>query len=275
MMMTIKTKKEIPEPQLCGCHCGDYAKLGNKFINGHSRKNKKDNTRRKWSDSERANHEKNKKDPWNKGLTKETDERIAKQAEGRLGHEVTDKTRRKISANNARKGKPGVRLGKKCTKEQCDANSKMVKELWEDPDYCEAQSKSHSVSSTKMWQDPVFRSSHTGENAPNWQGGKSFEVYSEEFSKDLKMGIKERDNFTCRECDKMMLLNLHVHHVDYNKKNSSPDNLISLCRSCHAKTNVSEAKRPYWTARYQAKLIPLSILDIYFGKSNEEIQLCA
>ena len=39
---------------------------------------------------------------------------------------------------------------------------------------------------------------------------------------------------------------LDVHHIDYDKKNSNHDNLVSLCHSCHMKTNV-EKKRNYWT----------------------------
>lgn len=28
-----------------------------------------------------------------------------------------------------------------------------------------------------------------------------------------------------------------IHHINYDKKNLDPKNLISLCRSCHTKTN--------------------------------------
>jgi hypothetical protein len=33
------------------------------------------------------------------------------------------------------------------------------------------------------------------------------------------------------------------NHIDYNKKNCNPNNLISLCNSCHSKTNFD---RKYW-----------------------------
>jgi hypothetical protein len=36
---------------------------------------------------------------------------------------------------------------------------------------------------------------------------------------------------------------LDVHHIDYDKKNGDPRNLVSLCKSCHIKTNYN---REYW-----------------------------
>lgn len=72
------------------------------------------------------------------------------------------------------------------------------------------------------------------ENNPNWKGGKSFELYPVEFSKELKTKIRKRDNFTCRICGKN---GFDVHHIDYDKNNSNEENLITLCRRCHCTTN--------------------------------------
>jgi len=36
---------------------------------------------------------------------------------------------------------------------------------------------------------------------------------------------------------------LSVHHIDYDKMNSNEKNLISLCVSCHGKTNIN---RKHW-----------------------------
>jgi len=33
------------------------------------------------------------------------------------------------------------------------------------------------------------------------------------------------------------------NHIDYNKKNNNPDNLITLCRKCYSKTNNNQI---YW-----------------------------
>jgi hypothetical protein len=83
-----------------------------------------------------------------------------------------------------------------------------------------------------------------GEMSANWQGGKSFEPYSVDWSKTLKRSIRERDKYTCQICYKPQGdIALCVHHIDYDKKNCDPKNLVTLCISCHTKTN---GNREFW-----------------------------
>jgi len=82
--------------------------------------------------------------------------------------------------------------------------------------------------------------SHLGSGNPNWKGGKSFEPYSVDWTKTLKKSIKERDHYTCQICHKE---GVAVHHIDYDKLNCNPNNLVTLCRKCHTKTNFN---RDYW-----------------------------
>jgi len=84
----------------------------------------------------------------------------------------------------------------------------------------------------------------------NWQDGKSFEPYSIEFNNDLKEVIRNRDRRKCQICGKTELENkriLDVHLLDYNKLNCDLKNLISLCMTCHRKTNF---KRKYWISYF-------------------------
>ena len=89
---------------------------------------------------------------------------------------------------------------------------------------------------TKRKLSEVFR----GEKNPNWKGGISFEPYSVDWTETLKRAIRERDNYICQLCSQYGNV---VHHIDYDKKNCNPDNLITLCRKCHTKTNNN---RNYW-----------------------------
>jgi len=82
--------------------------------------------------------------------------------------------------------------------------------------------------------------SHKGEKSYLWRGGISFEPYGLEFNKDLKEVIRNRDRRKCQICEKTELENnkkLDCHHIDYNKRNNNPNNLIAICRKCHLKTN--------------------------------------
>jgi len=80
----------------------------------------------------------------------------------------------------------------------------------------------------------------------NWQGGISFKPYPLGWSKTYKEQIRYRDSYTCKICgvpESECSRKLHVHHIDYNKDNIKESNLISLCMSCHFKTNYN---REYW-----------------------------
>ncbi len=71
--------------------------------------------------------------------------------------------------------------------------------------------------------------------------------------KEYKEDIKLRDGDKCLNpyCDSKNPDDLTVHHIDYNKKNCGPNNLITVCRSCNAKANID---RDWHTAWYQAIL---------------------
>lgn len=84
-----------------------------------------------------------------------------------------------------------------------------------------------------------------GKEHYNWQGGKSFEPYSIDWTETLKRSIRERDNYVCQLCSQY---GNAVHHIDYDKKNCNPDNLINLCKKCNSKVNKN---RNYWTNYFQ------------------------
>jgi hypothetical protein len=83
--------------------------------------------------------------------------------------------------------------------------------------------------------------SRSGENAPNWQGGLSFIHYTKTWQPSFKKRVRFRDNHKCQFCGGTSKLT--IHHIDYDKANCKLLNLITLCRSCHSKTNYH---RPYW-----------------------------
>ncbi len=75
--------------------------------------------------------------------------------------------------------------------------------------------------------------------------------YDHRFTYELKEKIRKRDNYTCQLCgihEGKTPRNLDVHHIDYDKTNCLPINLLSLCYSCHPKTNYN---RSDWQCRLE------------------------
>lgn len=87
---------------------------------------------------------------------------------------------------------------------------------------------------------------------PNWHGGKSFEPYPLGWSRTYKEQIRYKDGYKCQICGIPEIENcrkLAIHHIDYNKENINPENLISLCVFCHTKTNFNRDKwKEYFNA---------------------------
>lgn len=91
----------------------------------------------------------------------------------------------------------------------------------------------------------IYQSKHRrGKKSAGYINGQSEGKYDWKFNNKLKEKIKKRDNYTCRLCKvKASSKELSVHHIDYDKNNSHPRNLVSLHKECHSKTNRN---RDYW-----------------------------
>jgi len=122
------------------------------------------------------------------------------------------------------------------------------------------KNKTGIYSEDRLKQMSEFMKTKVGEKANNWRGGLSFEPYSFEFNNQLKYKIRERDNFTCQfpNCGIKENGRAHdCHHINYTKKDSKSENLITLCYLCHMKTN---GNRNYWEAYFQ-ELIKFKIME--------------
>jgi hypothetical protein len=93
-----------------------------------------------------------------------------------------------------------------------------------------------------------------GDKNNNWRGGKSFEPYEVNFNKIFKRLIRKRDNQVCMLCGvhrEKIKQTLQVHHINYDKLLTIPENCISLCSQCHGKTNFN---RGQWITLFQSLL---------------------
>jgi len=205
--------------------------------------------------------------PWNKNLTKETDERIARYGKKRKGKNygiVGNKHplhKKEIRKNCEVCGKffwvkESIRdIFKYCSEKETGRKCKQV-----------AQSQRMSGEGNSMYNthrfgkdNPFYGKHHTietlkkfrGDKHYNWQNGKSFKSYGKGFDSELRYQIRKRDGFTCQmpNCKiKENGRNHPVHHIDYNKKNNDQLNLITLCISCHGKTCTH---RKYWQKHFE------------------------
>lgn len=236
--------QELP---LCLCGCGErVTKPRNKYLHGHAKPKKgyklSEETKKKMSESK-------------KGIPQpEVSERMTK---WNLEKWKDPEMREKWSAS--KRGERHPMYGKKHTEE---AKQKMS----ESHIGVAKPSVSEWISqrNRELWADPILRlkfpSAHFGEKHPKWNGGTSCEPYCELWqSKEYKEEIKERDNDECQNpfCwgnD----TKLCIHHINYNKLDCHPNNLITVCISCNSRAN---SNREYWQALYE------SIIE---NKTNKE-----
>lgn len=99
------------------------------------------------------------------------------------------------------------------------------------------------------WRCPTCHHiNNSGEKHSNWKGGISFEPYCSAWKdKEYKNDIKERDGNKCLNPYCNQISNkLVLHHIDYNKKNCKPSNLITVCNSCNSRANYNRTWHKAW-----------------------------
>lgn len=118
--------------------------------------------------------------------------------------------------------------------------------------------------------NPFFNKHHTkeakeimgkrkeGKNHWCWKDGR---VY---YERKFREAIRKRDNHICILCFKHQGNNLlDVHHINYDNTLNIFENGITLCRSCHIKTNYNKL---HWINFFQSLLIE----KYHYQYSNNE-----
>jgi 5-methylcytosine-specific restriction endonuclease McrA len=86
-------------------------------------------------------------------------------------------------------------------------------------------------------------------------------LYPDKWTSQLRWKIRARDEFKCNICDGIQVKGraiFHIHHIDYNKHNCEDDNLITLCPSCHTKTNYN---RESWRCYFDREVLRMPVLQ--------------
>ncbi|MCH7568464.1 MAG: HNH endonuclease [Nanoarchaeota archaeon] len=172
---------------------------------------------------------------WNKGLTKETDKRVKKNADSgkdkkrlsHLGKKHTEETKKKISLSNKNQQKSEEHKKKISITLKRKFKENKIIPYW--------LGKKHSQETKlKISQTKKELGSHKLERNAKWKGGISKEAYGIEFTEELKERVRNRDKRTCQICFKPETeKRLDVHHINENKRDNNMKNLISLHHYCH------------------------------------------
>jgi len=158
-------------------------------------------------------------EPWNKGLTKETDKRIKKN-----GESVSNTWKRKSKREKKKYGKVVSKRLK----------GRSWKDLWGEEQAeirSEKQSKRLKGKGSPFYKDGRCsdKLNYINDYGPNWP--------------KIRKAIYKRDNWTCQEClakDRKVLCHHIIDYFDFpveKRKEFAHHglNLITLCFSCHSK----------------------------------------
>ena len=86
--------------------------------------------------------------------------------------------------------------------------------------------------------------------------GEALRKYPPGWTRTHKAQIRARDGQSCQCCGRGREphRDLDVHHIDYDKANLDPSNLITLCRFCHGKMHDNKRSRAAWKRKLSALL---------------------
>jgi len=192
-----------------------------------------------------------------------------KMSEARMGWKPSEKTRKRMSLSAKKRAQRDGIWSKGLTKDDHPTLERMSQEISGEnnpmyghfgdlnPMFGRKHSKEtrKKISVCRLGElNPMFGKKHPsetiakmsaskiGEKNPAWQGGIAKNPYPPNFRRSLKGQIRKRDNSTCQLC---LRPGKSVHHIDYEKSNLYPQNLITLCRSCNSRINTN---RRFWQA---------------------------
>ena len=178
--------------------------------------------------------------------SEETRRKLSESRKGEKNHNwgkhFSEETKQKMS--EAKKGEKNPQWGKPLSEE---TKQKISESLKGEKNYLWGK---HLPEETKRKLSEAHKGLMKGEKNHSWRGGISSEPYNFGWKQTSKTILK-RDNYTCQmpNCGNPGTI---THHIDYNKKNDEPPNLITLCRSCHSKTNHS---RDNWIPVFEGGIV--------------------
>jgi hypothetical protein len=186
-------------------------------------------------------------------------------SDGLRGRVCSKETREKIGRANSvsllgnipwNKGKKiHFEVWNKGTKGVCKPNSGSFKKgnIGHSMPHSKETVEKMRLNTQKLWREGKFdnRPEHTPETREKIRQtlvkkyNIPFRKYPLGWHNTFREQIRYRDGYECKICGMPEVEHnkkLAVHHIDYNRHNIKEDNLITLCGSCHSKTNHNRDK---------------------------------
>ena len=245
-----------------------------KISEGHNHKKLSEEHKKRLSEAMKG------KIPWNKGLTKETDERVRKYAEkisegikgknhpmygkhlseetknkiskSEKGKIVSDKTRKRMSKSRLkRREELGYLNSPEAKINMSESRLKRKQELGylNSPEARIKQGKTMKL----KWEDIEYKNKHSGKNHYMWNPNRAevYAPYGENFYNEKLRNRKwklqnGRDLLTGIKLD--INKKPQYHHIDYDKSNDDPENHCFLSNGNHTRittrqTNLIKSER--------------------------------
>jgi len=140
--------------------------------------------------------------------------------------------------------------------ELCGASTAYVRRL-----VSELRASGAAIEISRYWM--------RGETSPHWRGGVAqYQNHSE--LKRQRIKVLQRSKGKCEICGESAN---HVHHIDEDKTNHKLDNLLAVCRKCHAALHTGRVNRRRvskynrflgHTVREAAEILGLSAAGVYY-----------
>ena len=243
---------------LCQCGCGQEVTINqntnmpNKYIRGHHMKLRRGESHPNFGKTWTTEHkQKISESEKGKKLTEEHKRKIGEAHRGKKRKAFTEEALKNMS--NAQKGKHHSEEAKR--KMSITATGKRLSEETKKK-ISESKKGIPAAERTEEWCNNLSESKMDEKN-PAWNGGTSFLPYCHKFNNKLKELFRNRNGHTCQICGIKENDRKHsVHHIHYDKENCYP-NSITLCNSCHLKSNNN---RNYWECFYMNKLNDRNLL---------------
>jgi 5-methylcytosine-specific restriction endonuclease McrA len=179
------------------------------------------------------------KKAWNRGLTKETNEIIKLISEKNIGRQPWNKGLKGFLSGEKNNMWKGGRIKKTCL--FCEKEFEVYPVRKDRAQFCSC--RCHIAYQRKT--NTLPHRALGGKEHYNWKGGISKEPYGQQWTETLKTAIRQRDNYKCQACgcpEMECSTALSIHHINEIKDDMNPENLISLCRSCHGKIHFDKIK---------------------------------